>query len=78
MKKINVGIIGFGNVGSGVAKILKERKTFLADKIGTEINVKKICDKDINSKRNVSVDKNLLTTNVKDIIDDPRLILLLS
>jgi len=73
MKKINVGIIGFGNVGSGVVKILRERKTFLSDKIGTEINVKKICDKDINSKRNVSVDRALLTTNVKDIIDDPQI-----
>ena len=32
MKKINIGLIGFGNVGSGVVKILRERKNLLAPK----------------------------------------------
>jgi len=73
MKKINIGIIGFGNVGSGVVKILRDRKKLLSEKTGSEINIKKICDKDILSKRNVSVDKNLLTRDAKLIIDDPQI-----
>jgi homoserine dehydrogenase len=73
MKKINVGLIGFGNVGSGVVKILNEKKNFLSDKIGLEINIKKICDKDIVSKRDTSVNKGLLTRDVKKIIDDPQI-----
>jgi homoserine dehydrogenase len=72
MKKINVGLIGFGTVGSGVVKILREKKAFLSEKIGLEINIKKICDKDISTKRrNVSVDKSLLTRDARDIISDP-------
>lgn len=73
MKGINIGIIGFGNVGSGVVKILREKRGFLAEKIGLEINVKKICDKDITSHRNVSVDKKLLTKNHLEIIEDPQI-----
>jgi len=73
MKRINLGLIGFGNVGSGVIKILREKKSFLSDKIGLEINIKKICDKDITSKRNVSVDKKLLTRDAKQIIEDPQI-----
>ncbi len=73
MKKINIGLIGFGNVGSGVIKILRERKSFLAEKIGVEINVKKVCDKDLVSKRNVSVDKQLLTKNASEVINDPQI-----
>ncbi len=73
MKKINVGLIGFGTVGSGVAKILRERKSFLAAKIGSEINIKKICDKDINSKRNIGADRQLLTTDAGQIINDPQI-----
>ncbi len=73
MKKINIGLIGFGNVGSGVVKILRDRKKLIADKIGVEIDVFKICDKDIFSKRNVSVDKSLLTKDARDIIDDPHI-----
>ncbi len=73
MKKVNIGIIGFGNVGSGVVKILRGRKTMLGGKIDTEINIKKICDADIVSKRNVSVEKSVLSKNIKDILDDPQI-----
>ncbi|MDD5595755.1 MAG: homoserine dehydrogenase [Candidatus Omnitrophica bacterium] len=73
MKKINIGIIGFGNVGSGVVKILRDKKTFLSEKIGLEINIKKICDKDLSSKRNISIDKELLTSDAKNIINDPQI-----
>lgn len=73
MKKINVGLIGFGTVGSGVAKILRERKSVLAAKIGSEINIKKICDKNINSRRNINVDRQLLTTDASQIINDPQI-----
>ena len=73
MKKINVGLIGLGNVGSGMIKILQEKKAFLSNKIGFQINIKKICDKDITSKRIISVEKNLLTRNIKEIINDPQI-----
>jgi len=73
MKKINVGLIGFGNVGSGVVKILREKKSFLSEKIGVQINIKKICDKDLITKRDISVDKSLLTKDVRDIINDPQI-----
>ncbi|MFH0913452.1 MAG: homoserine dehydrogenase [Candidatus Omnitrophota bacterium] len=73
MRRVNVGLIGLGNVGSGVIKILSERKSFLSDKIGLEISIKKICDKDLVSKRNVAIDKSLLTRDASDIIDDPQI-----
>lgn len=73
MKKINIGLIGFGNVGSGVVKILRDRKSLLSEKIGVELEIKKICDKDISSKRNVSVDKALLTRNAEEVINDPQI-----
>lgn len=73
MKKINIGLIGFGNVGSGVVKILRDRKSLLSEKIGVELEIKKICDKDISSKRNVSVDKALLTRSAEEVINDPQI-----
>lgn len=73
MKKINVGLIGFGNVGSGVAKILHDKKSFLSEKVGVEISIKKICDKDTSSKRNFNVDKNILTRNVNEVLNDPQI-----
>jgi len=71
MRKINIGIIGFGNIGSGAVKILGSRKSLLAQKIETEIVIKKICDKDLNRKRDVAIDRALLTSDAYEIINDP-------
>lgn len=73
MKKINIGLIGFGNVGSGVVKILREKKSLLSKKIGVEINIKKICDKDLSSKRIVSIEKERITRKAEDVLNDPQI-----
>lgn len=73
MREINIGLIGFGNVGSGFVKILKEKGAFLREKTATRIVLKKICDKDLASKRAVSVDKGLLTNDPKVILNDPKI-----
>ncbi|MFH0855481.1 MAG: homoserine dehydrogenase [Candidatus Omnitrophota bacterium] len=73
MKRINVGLIGFGNIGSGVVKILRERKALLSEKTGLEINIKKICDQDISARRNVSVNREMLTCEAKELINDPQI-----
>lgn len=71
MRRINIGLIGFGTVGSGIVKILKEEGHHLKQKIGIELSLKRICDRDIVSRRKVKVNESILTTNSKDIIDDP-------
>lgn len=73
MKSINLGLIGLGTVGSGVVKILREKRAFLAEKIGLQINIKKICDKDLVSKRGVSLEKGILTRDAYEVIDDPQI-----
>ncbi|MCX5680243.1 MAG: homoserine dehydrogenase, partial [Candidatus Omnitrophica bacterium] len=71
MKKINVGIIGFGTIGAGVIKTLKARRGFLADKSGVDINITKICDKDLKTKRLIKVPKKLLTKLIGKVLYDP-------
>jgi len=73
LRKINIGLIGLGNIGCGVVKILQQRKSLLSQKIGIEIIIKRICDKDLGRKRDISIDRNLLTSNVNEIIDDPQI-----
>ena len=43
-QKVNVAILGFGTVGSGVYEILKQSREHIAKKTGEEINVKYILD----------------------------------
>ncbi|NQT46530.1 MAG: homoserine dehydrogenase [Candidatus Omnitrophica bacterium] len=72
MKTVNVGIIGFGTVGSGVVKALKARRELIRRKSGIDIRIAGICDADLRSKRDVKVDKKLLTKDAYKLIRDPQ------
>ena len=71
MRKINIGLIGFGTVGTGVVKVLKENANVLQERLGAEIVLKKIADKDTTRDRGVEIDKSILTPDANDILSDP-------
>ncbi|MBN1105671.1 MAG: homoserine dehydrogenase [Deltaproteobacteria bacterium] len=73
MDKINIGIIGFGTVGSGTVQVLLENRALISDRVGSEIVVKRIADLDLETDRGLPVHKGLLTREALDIINDPEI-----
>lgn len=71
MKPVNVGLIGWGTVGSGAVKIIIEDKDMIERRLGLPLVLKKVADLDITSKRPVDVDPAILTTDADEIINDP-------
>jgi homoserine dehydrogenase len=71
MKRISIGLIGFGTIGTGVVKLLRDNGDLIAKRVGAEIYLKRIADIDIRRSRGVTVDDALLTTDAHDIIGDP-------
>lgn len=73
MNDIKVGLIGFGNIGAGVVKLLRQNAEVIRQKVGTGIVLKRIADRDITTDRGVAVDPSCLTTDVNDIFNDPEI-----
>ncbi len=73
MHTVNIGIIGFGTVGSGVVEALLKKKVSLKAKAGVALKLAMVCDKDLATKRHVSVSRKFLTKNVNDILDNPQI-----
>ena len=55
MKKIGIGIIGLGNIGSRFYKEIISNKREIGLKTGTNINIVGVSAKNINKKRNFKV-----------------------
>ncbi len=70
-KSINVGIIGFGTVGTGTARILIENAEIIKRRLGTPVVLKMISDLDIKRDRGIKLGEVRLTNDVKDIISNP-------
>ncbi len=73
MKTIQIGLLGFGTVGTGVAKLLMENADVLQARVGTPLNLKYIADIEIDKDRGLSIDPTLLTTDAAMVVDDPEI-----
>ena len=70
MKKIvNIGIIGFGTVGSGVYRLIKNNSDTIALRSGIELKIKSVCDLDSGRLKDEVTDAHV-TGNWKDVTGD--------
>lgn len=70
---INIGIMGVGNVGTGVARILLEERDLLASRSGIHFNLKTVVDSDWDRERGVDFSGVKIGTGVEEIISDPEI-----
>lgn len=67
---VNIGLIGFGTIGSGVVATLNQNLPLLENKVNKKVNLKRIVDLDITTDRGVEVQPGVLSTNVDDVLED--------
>jgi homoserine dehydrogenase len=72
-KSITVGIIGFGTVGAGTARILIENAEIIRRRLGSPVTLKKISDLDVKRDRGISLKGVQLTTNAQEVLTDPEI-----
>ncbi len=73
MKVIHVGLIGWGTVGSGVVRILRENGPLIEKRVGSKIVLKRIADIDLETERSVKVNREVLTNRAEEVIGDPEI-----
>lgn len=73
MNTIKVGLMGFGNIGTGAYKTLEMNKITIAQNAGVNIEITKILEKDVDRKRDVTVSKEQFTQNPNDLFTDPEI-----
>lgn len=71
MDSLRIGLIGWGTVGCGMLKTLRENAKEIHARVGVRMDVVRVADLDLDSPRPVSVDPRLLTRSAQDILDDP-------
>jgi homoserine dehydrogenase len=70
MKTINVGLLGCGTVGTGVAKLLIDSRQVIRARLGAFLNLKRVADIDIETDRGIQFDEGVLTTDANALVND--------
>lgn len=70
MKKVKIALLGFGNVGRGVWKIIQANGEEISKRSGYQVEISKILVRNANRDRGVEVPDDVITTNFDDILND--------
>ncbi|MFP4194797.1 MAG: homoserine dehydrogenase [Desulfobacterales bacterium] len=73
MQKINIGLLGLGTVGTGIARMMTENRELICARLGAEPVLKKAADLDIDRDRGVEFAPGVLTTDPSEVVDDPEI-----
>ncbi len=69
-KKIQIGLLGSGTVGSGVVEVLKKNVRDIEQRVGCEIGIKTVLVRDLTKKRE-NLDGIKITDSIDEILNDP-------
>src|SRR4051812_3341200 len=70
-RSISVGLLGLGNVGAGVVKLLADNAEAIRHRLGgASVDLRRIAVREADKPRLVDVSPKLLTTDVRNVLDD--------
>jgi homoserine dehydrogenase len=72
ISRVGVGVIGFGTVGSGVAKILSDNAGLIRRRVGAPIELVRVADLDVTRDRGITLPPGVLVNDAKLVLSDPR------
>ena len=71
MKKLNIGLLGLGQIGSGLYEILTAKKALFARQLGVSFELKRIAEKVPNAKRKIHPPRSMMTKDAFSVVRDP-------
>ena len=70
-KRIRVGLIGFGTIGTGVVKLLHKNRSQIATRLGVPLELVRIADIDVKRDRGVRLAAGVLVGDAEVVLADP-------
>ena len=71
MTTLHVGLLGFGTVGTGVARLLIESADRIRARLGRELNLKYVADIDLETDRGFRLPEGVLINDADKVVNDP-------
>ena len=71
MREINIGLLGCGTVGTGVARLLLERQDLIAARLGARLVLRRAADLDTTRDRGVRFPEGVLVPDARRVVEEP-------
>jgi homoserine dehydrogenase len=71
MRDINIGLLGCGTVGTGVARLLLEQQDLIAARLGARLVLRRAADLDLARDRGVRFPEGVLVRDARRVVEEP-------
>jgi homoserine dehydrogenase len=71
MREINIGLLGCGTVGTGVARLLLNQRELIASRLGAVLNLKRVADLDLARDRGLRFPEGVLVADARRVVEEP-------
>ena len=71
MTTLQVGLLGFGTVGAGVARLLIDSADRIRARLGMDLNLKYVADIDLDTDRGIHLADGVLINDADRVVNDP-------
>lgn len=68
---IGVGMLGCGIVGSSVSRILDEHADDISERVGAQLELRRVAVRNLDKERSVPVPRESFTNDPQQVVDDP-------
>ncbi len=72
-REIPVGLLGFGNVGTGVLRILETHAEAIASRLGAQVAVRRVAVRDPSKPRDVDLPEGARLCTAEELLADPEI-----
>ena len=70
-RRIGVGLLGCGNVGSALVGLLEEQRSVIAERTGIDLDLVRVAVRSASRDRDVVLADGVLTTDAASVVNDP-------
>jgi homoserine dehydrogenase len=71
MADVRVGILGCGNVGSALVRLLADNEELIARRVGVRLRVARVAVRDLGKPRDTHLPATVLTDDAESVVSDP-------
>ncbi len=71
MADVQVGILGCGNVGSALVRLLADNEELIDRRVGVRLQVARVAVRDLTKSRDVTLAAGVLTDDAESVVSDP-------
>ncbi len=72
MKKLNVGVIGLGTIGSGVVRAIRDKRHLIRERCGVDLSLSLACDARRFLGKKLGIPSGIFTSNPQDVINSEK------